>query len=144
MVIHDTARIQCLFCRITCSTLIALIRTDTKILKCLVVLCPRLSESFPLPLYIFDNNSSFWKYQYFCLKRKFFQKTPPVKVESFQWHFWPKPNRKNSVNKKLFYLGFLLNAPVLYLHESFEKDFGDLKEIKILKFVGDSDKFKNN
>ena len=31
----------------------------------------------------FDNDSGFWKYQYFCLKIKYYKKIPPAKVESF-------------------------------------------------------------
>ena len=35
---------------------------------------PRLSKAFFSPLYRFRNNESYWKYQYFCLRQKFYQK----------------------------------------------------------------------
>ena len=35
------------------------------------------------PLYRFHNNSSYWKYQYFCLRQKFMKKTPPAAIEGF-------------------------------------------------------------
>ena len=55
----------------------------TKIFKCFINLCPWLSEAFSFPLYIFDNDSNYLKFQYFCLKRKVYQKNTSTKVESF-------------------------------------------------------------
>ena len=109
----------------------------TKILKCFIILCPRLSETFCFP-HRFHSNSSYWKYQYFWSRRKFFRKS----TTSQNWKlsndtFRPKPNRKNSVHKKLFNLELWRNLITLYLYSSFKKDFKDLKEIRIFKIAGD-------
>ena len=76
-------------------------RTYTKIWKCFKPLCPWLSETFPFPIYIFHNGLSYQKYQYICLKRKFYWKN----TISQGWKlsndtFWPNPNRKNGILKR--------------------------------------------
>ena len=72
-----------------------------KILKYFIFLRPRLSETFSFSLCIFDNDSSFWKYQYSRLKTRLYRKN----TASQSWKpsddaFWPKPNRKKQCSQK--------------------------------------------
>ena len=66
----------------------------TKILKCFVKIYSLLSEMFSFPFYFFEYGWNFRKYEFFCLKKKFYEKAPLKEVESFLITFFTTSNRK--------------------------------------------------
>ena len=75
--------------------------TYTKILKCLIVLCPRFSETFPFPLYMFGNDSVSVKINNLASKRKFCQNiTTNQHWKLSKEVFRPKPDKKNCFSPK--------------------------------------------
>ena len=56
---HEPTRTQCDLYRISSTALIVADQMFTKILKCFIKLCPRLSEAFSFLLDVFDNGSCF-------------------------------------------------------------------------------------
>ena len=95
---------MCFWYKISYITLLPVKRTYTN-LEMFYNFMPAIIWNFSFSsLHIFDNDASSWKYQYFCLKRKFYWKN----TSSQNWKltngtFWPKQNR-SSFHKKLFSL----------------------------------------
>ena len=87
-------------------------------MKCFIILYPQLSESFSFPVYIYNNNSSSWKWQIFAQKQ-----------------MWKVSNDETKhVNKKVHFICI----------EVLPKSLEYIKEIKTLQFAGHWDKLEKN
>ena len=89
-------------------------QTYSKILKCFIIFCPRLCETFSFCLYIFGNDSSLKIAKFLLIKKNSTGKTPATEIKMFQIilfnlnHTWKKGLQKSAKLRTLAQCAYIM------------------------------------